>query len=118
MIRIDSPGREGFGRGSLLCETQTVNGDDRRRGSPHAAAARRRADAAGRQRWSASRILAPMQPGDMLELPFGQSTPSGETRKVLTVASLNREARVTLESQFGVVWVEGEISNLTRPSSG
>jgi exodeoxyribonuclease VII large subunit len=45
-----------------------------------------------------------------LELP-------GE-RSVFSVSALNREARLILESGLGTVWVEGEISNLSRPSSG
>ncbi len=39
-------------------------------------------------------------------------------RTVYTVAQLNRAARVVLESGLGMVWVEGELSNLARPSSG
>ncbi len=39
-------------------------------------------------------------------------------REVLTVSALNREARRLLESGFGVLWVEGEISNMARPGSG
>ncbi|MBN1237476.1 MAG: exodeoxyribonuclease VII large subunit [Gammaproteobacteria bacterium] len=53
-----------------------------------------------------------MRPGDTLELDFE------ERRKVLTVSALNREARLLVERTFGTVWVEGEISNLSRPSSG
>ncbi|MGI9258128.1 MAG: exodeoxyribonuclease VII large subunit [Gammaproteobacteria bacterium] len=49
---------------------------------------------------------------DNLELPL---TPE---REVFSVSSLNREARRLIEGNFGVVWVEGEISNLARPSSG
>ncbi len=52
-----------------------------------------------------------MQPGDSLNLPFAE-------RRVLSVSSLNREARRIVESGLGTVWVEGEISNLSRPSSG
>jgi exodeoxyribonuclease VII large subunit len=52
-----------------------------------------------------------MQPGDSLQLPF-------EERRILSVSSLNREARRIVESGLGTVWVEGEISNLSRPSSG
>ncbi|HET7609088.1 MAG TPA: exodeoxyribonuclease VII large subunit, partial [Gammaproteobacteria bacterium] len=52
-----------------------------------------------------------MQPGDSLQLPFAE-------RRILSVASLNREARRIVESGLGTVWVEGEISNLSRPSSG
>lgn len=39
-------------------------------------------------------------------------------REVYTVSDLNREARELLEQNFPLVWVEGEISNLARPSSG
>src|SRR5690349_21746681 len=41
-----------------------------------------------------------------------------ETRDVYTVSRLNREARVLLEGGFPPLWIEGEISNLARPSSG
>ncbi len=37
---------------------------------------------------------------------------------VYTPSELNHEARLHLEAGFGQVWVEGEISNLSRPSSG
>ena len=36
----------------------------------------------------------------------------------LTVSQLNRRARQLLETHLPLVWVEGEISNLSRPSSG
>ena len=39
-------------------------------------------------------------------------------RDVYTVSRLNREARVLLERGFGTLWLEGEISNFARPSSG
>lgn len=39
-------------------------------------------------------------------------------RKIYSVAELNRAARFTLENGIGEVWVEGEISRLTRHSSG
>ncbi len=52
-----------------------------------------------------------MQPGDSLQLPF-------QERRILSVSSLNREARMLVEGGLGTVWVEGEISNLSRPSSG
>ena len=31
---------------------------------------------------------------------------------------LNAEAQVTLEERFGLIWIEGELSNLSRPASG
>lgn len=37
---------------------------------------------------------------------------------VFTVSELNRTARELLEHSFGLLWVEGEISNLARPRSG
>ena len=39
-------------------------------------------------------------------------------REVLTVSQLNARARRLLEEVFPQVWVEGELSNLARPSSG
>ena len=44
--------------------------------------------------------------------------PLQPARDVFTVSSLNREARRLIEGRLGVVWVEGEISGLARPSSG
>ena len=35
-------------------------------------------------------------------------------RNVYTVTRLNREVRVLIERGLGVVWVEGELSNLAR----
>ena len=37
---------------------------------------------------------------------------------VYSVTRLNREARTILESRFPCIWLEGEISNLARPTSG
>ncbi len=39
-------------------------------------------------------------------------------RQILTVSQLNREARTLLEGGFPYLWVEGELSNLSRPGSG
>ncbi len=39
-------------------------------------------------------------------------------RTVFTVARLNKEVRTLLERGLGVVWVEGELSNLSQPASG
>jgi exodeoxyribonuclease VII large subunit len=38
--------------------------------------------------------------------------------EIFSVSALNREVRQLIESGLGLVWVEGEISNLARPSSG
>ncbi|MCJ8168974.1 exodeoxyribonuclease VII large subunit [Atopomonas sediminilitoris] len=42
----------------------------------------------------------------------------GLDREVLSVSQLNQRARGLLEDVFPQVWVEGELSNLARPSSG
>ena len=39
-------------------------------------------------------------------------------RDVWTVSRLNREVRSLLESGLPLLWIEGEISNIARPSSG
>jgi len=44
-----------------------------------------------------------------------QSQPS---ENVYTPSELNHEARLHLEAGFGRIWIEGEISNLSRPASG
>lgn len=53
-----------------------------------------------------------MERGDSLSFDFERK------REILSVSALNREARRLLEQGLGTVWVEGEISNLARPSSG
>jgi exodeoxyribonuclease VII large subunit len=40
------------------------------------------------------------------------------TRQIYSVTQLNREVRTLLEGSFPLLWVEGEISNLAKPSSG
>lgn len=39
-------------------------------------------------------------------------------QQTFSVSELNRQVRSELETTFGNVWVEGEISNLARPASG
>jgi exodeoxyribonuclease VII large subunit len=48
------------------------------------------------------------------------SIPAGTEpeRNVYSVSRLNREVRILIERGLGVVWVEGELSNLSAPSSG
>ncbi|WP_106477557.1 exodeoxyribonuclease VII large subunit [Phytohalomonas tamaricis] len=46
------------------------------------------------------------------------STPAAGSERTLSVAELNRQARLLLEGELGELWVEGEISGLSRPSSG
>lgn len=45
-------------------------------------------------------------------------TSGGAERNVLSVSQLNRRSKQILETHLPLVWVEGEISNLSRPSSG
>ncbi|MBF0524805.1 MAG: exodeoxyribonuclease VII large subunit [Deltaproteobacteria bacterium] len=39
-------------------------------------------------------------------------------RRIYSVSRLNEEIKTLLEAKFGFIWVEGEVSNLSRPSSG
>lgn len=39
-------------------------------------------------------------------------------KQIYTISSLNKNVRSLIESHFKLIWVEGEISNLSRPSSG
>lgn len=48
-----------------------------------------------------------------MDLPFAPPK-----RDVYTVARLNREARVLLERGLPALWIQGELSNFSRPSSG
>jgi exodeoxyribonuclease VII large subunit len=48
----------------------------------------------------------------------GASLPAGPDRDIYSVSRLNREVRVLLERGFGSLWLEAEISNFARPSSG
>jgi exodeoxyribonuclease VII large subunit len=61
-----------------------------------------------------------MPPSD-LELDFSAPSPPqlpADTRDIYTPSRLNREARTLLERGLPALWLEGEISNLSRPSSG
>ena len=40
------------------------------------------------------------------------------TRQIFSVSELNRAVKQTLEENFGLVWIQGEVSNLARPASG
>jgi len=62
---------------------------------------------------AAAKIGATMWPPD-----FTPDAGSPPPREVFTVSRLNREARALLERGLGSLWLEGEISNLSRPSSG
>jgi exodeoxyribonuclease VII large subunit len=53
-----------------------------------------------------------------MEIAEIASSPARPERDVYSVSRLNREVRVLLERGFGALWLEAEISNLARPSSG
>jgi exodeoxyribonuclease VII large subunit len=44
--------------------------------------------------------------------------PAQDDRDIYTPSRLNLEARTLLERGFGSLWLEGELSNLSRPGSG
>ncbi|RMG28847.1 MAG: exodeoxyribonuclease VII large subunit [Gammaproteobacteria bacterium] len=46
------------------------------------------------------------------------ATVTAAQRDVYTVSRLTAEARDLLEAHFPLIWVEGEVSNLSRPASG
>lgn len=50
----------------------------------------------------------------MTQLPL----PQNPDRDVFSVSRLNREVKALLEGAFPLLWVEGELSNLSRPASG
>jgi len=43
---------------------------------------------------------------------------SSTQRKVFTVSRLNQEVQAHLESGFGTIWLQAELSNFSRPGSG
>jgi exodeoxyribonuclease VII large subunit len=50
---------------------------------------------------------------------FGNAAqPERQNRDIYSVSRLNREVKLLLERGFGVIWLEAEISNFARPSSG
>lgn len=49
---------------------------------------------------------------------MNSATNKTTTNDTLSISQLNNLARDLLESHFPMVWVEGEISNLVRPTSG
>jgi len=51
-------------------------------------------------------------------MPFNETDKLEPTRDVYSITRLNREARTLLEGSFPLLWVEGEISNFARPTSG
>jgi len=54
---------------------------------------------------------------DLFDPPAERHSPPGE-RDVYSVTRLNQAARGLLERGFGTIWLEGELSNFSRPASG
>ena len=67
-----------------------------------------------------ARAAAPDELGDREGLTASAGTSGGaaEEPRVYSVGELVRAASRTLEARFPSVWVEGEITNLSRPRSG
>ncbi|MFW2374629.1 MAG: exodeoxyribonuclease VII large subunit [Gammaproteobacteria bacterium] len=55
---------------------------------------------------------------NLLSWPMTDSTNLQPQRTIHSVSELNFSVRSLLESEFPLLWVEGEISNLSQPSSG
>jgi exodeoxyribonuclease VII large subunit len=53
-----------------------------------------------------------------MDILTGETQPPRPDRDIYSVSRLNREVRVLLERGFGSLWLEAEISNFSRPSSG
>lgn len=56
-----------------------------------------------------------------MSIPSSSTTPTApgsEPEQALSVSELNRSARLLLERHIPTCWIEGEISSLSRPSSG
>jgi exodeoxyribonuclease VII large subunit len=53
-----------------------------------------------------------------METAESASLPARPDRDIYSVSRLNREVRVLLERGLGSLWLEAEISNFARPSSG
>src|SRR6202171_4823794 len=53
-----------------------------------------------------------------MEMAETAPLPARPDRDIYSVSRLNREVRVLLERGFGSLWLEAEISNFARPSSG
>ena len=60
----------------------------------------------------------PLEAGPEAALPEVAPPARAPERIVYSVTRLNREVRLLLDQRMPVLWVEGEISNLSQPSSG
>jgi exodeoxyribonuclease VII large subunit len=67
----------------------------------------------------AKRPTTPVTAGFDFDAPAAAPAPAPvEQRDIYTPARLNREARMLIEHGFPALWLEGELSNYSRPSSG
>ncbi len=57
-------------------------------------------------------------PAKLAKAAEAEPAPEVAAVKILTVTQLTRRVRALLERQLGFVWVEGELSNVRRQSSG
>ncbi len=71
---------------------------------------------AGRHRQHAGRVRSPDPGATLLMTPETDLFPN--VAKILSVAELTRAIRGLLETRFGTVWVQGEISNYKKHPSG
>jgi exodeoxyribonuclease VII large subunit len=53
-----------------------------------------------------------------MQLSFEDNLSAQDNRRIYAVAEITRLIKTTLENEFGNIWIEGEISNLRKPSSG
>ena len=63
-------------------------------------------------------MMRPMRSSNPGQAGLFPPTDLRPAREVYTVSRLNREARAVVEHGFPALWIEGELSNLSRPSSG
>lgn len=54
----------------------------------------------------------------MNNFPSSNNISNQSGRDIISVSQLNRRARQLLETQMALLWVEGELSNVSTPSSG
>ena len=55
---------------------------------------------------------------DLFDFARAPDPPQEPVRRIYTVSDLTELVRARLESDFGDVWIEGEVSNLRSPGSG
>lgn len=53
-----------------------------------------------------------------MDIPADHPPEAAPRREIYSVSRLNREVRALLDRGFGLLWIEGEVSNLSRPGSG